>query len=38
MHDPGRRERTIDRPLEPRFKKLYSQILESGSCAPLALN
>jgi hypothetical protein len=38
MHDPGKRERTIDRPLEPRFKKLYSEILQSGSCAPLALN
>ena len=23
IHDPGKRERTPDRPLEPRFKKLY---------------
>jgi hypothetical protein len=38
IHDPGKRERTIDRPLEPRFKKLYSQILQSGSCSALALN
>jgi len=38
IHDPGKRERTIDRPLEPRFKKLYGQILESGSCSALALN
>ncbi len=38
IHDPGKRERTIDRPLEHRFKKLYIQILSSGSCSPLALN
>jgi len=38
IHDPGRRERTIDRPLEPRFKKLYKQILSGGTCSPLALN
>jgi len=37
IHDPGRRERTIDRPLEQRFKKLYQQILSSASCSPLAL-
>jgi hypothetical protein len=38
IHDPGKRERTIDRPLEYRFKKLYNQILSSGSCSALALN
>jgi hypothetical protein len=38
MHDPGRRERTIDHPLEPRYKKLYEQILSQRSCSPLALN
>ena len=38
IHDPGKRERTADRPLEPRFKKLCHQILESASCAPVALN
>ena len=31
-HDPRRRkrERTVDRPLEPRFKKLYEQICRAG--------
>jgi hypothetical protein len=38
IHDPGKRERTADRPLEPRYKKLCSQILSSGSCSALALN
>jgi len=38
IHDPGRRERTIDRPLEPRYKKLYSQIMSGGTCSALALN
>jgi len=38
MHDPGKRERTADRPIEPRFKKLCGQILSSGSCSALALN
>jgi hypothetical protein len=38
IHDPGKRERTPDRPLEHRFKKLYNQILSSGSCSALALN
>ena len=28
----------VDRPLEHRFKKLYTQILSSGSCSALALN
>ena len=38
IHDPGKRERTPDRPLEPRYKKLYEQIMSSHSCSPLALN
>jgi hypothetical protein len=38
IHDPGKRERTVDRPLEPRYKKLYQQILSSGTCSALALN
>jgi hypothetical protein len=38
MHDPGKRERTADRPLEPRYKKLCGQILSSASCSPVALN
>jgi Transglycosylase SLT domain len=38
MRDPGKRERTPDRPLEPRFKKLCGQILSSASCSALALN
>lgn len=38
MHDPGKRERSADRPLEPRFKKLCGQILQSASCSALALN
>jgi hypothetical protein len=38
IHDPGRRERTVDRPLEPRYKKLCSQILSGGTCAAVALN
>ena len=38
IHDPGKRERTADRPLEPRFKKLCEQIRSSGTCSPLALN
>jgi len=37
IHDPGKRERTVDRPLEKRFKKLYNEILSSGSCSALAL-
>jgi len=36
IHDPGKRERTVDRPLEKRFKKLYNEILSSGSCSQLA--
>jgi len=38
MHDPGRRERTVDRPLEPRYRKLYADIMSGGTCSPLALN
>jgi len=38
IHDVGKRERTVDRPLEPRYKKLYEQILSSGTCSALALN
>jgi hypothetical protein len=39
VHDPGKRERTADRPMEPRYKKLCSQILSSSnSCAAVALN
>jgi hypothetical protein len=38
IHDPGKRERTVDRPLEPRYKKLYEEIMSSGTCSALALN
>jgi hypothetical protein len=38
IHDVGKRERTADRPLEPRFKKLCAQIMSAGTCSPLALN
>ncbi len=38
IHDPGKRERTVDRPLEPRYKKLCEQILSGGTCSALALN
>jgi hypothetical protein len=38
IHDPGRRDRTVDRPLEPRYKKLCSQILSGGTCSAVALN
>jgi hypothetical protein len=38
IHDPGKRERTVDRPLEPRYKKLYSQIMSGGTCSAIALN
>jgi hypothetical protein len=36
IHDPGKRERTADRPIEPRYKKLTGQILSSNSCSALA--
>jgi len=40
MHDPGKRDRTIDRPLEPRYKKLCEQIKSSATpaCSAIALN
>jgi hypothetical protein len=38
IHDPGKRERTPDRPLEPRYRKLYEQIMSSHTCSALALN
>jgi hypothetical protein len=38
IHDPGKRERTVDRPIEPRYRKLYAQILSGGTCSALALN
>ena len=38
IRDPGKRERTADRPLEPRFKKLCQQIMDSASCSPVASN
>jgi hypothetical protein len=38
VHDPGKRERTADRPVEPRYKKLCSEILSTGSCSAVALN
>jgi hypothetical protein len=38
MQDPGKRARTADRPLEPRYKKLCGQILSSTSCSAVALN
>jgi hypothetical protein len=38
MHDVGRRERTVDRPMEPRYRKLCSQIQSvAGSCGAVAL-
>ena len=38
IHDIGKRERTPDRPMEARYKKLTEQILSAGTCSPLALN
>jgi transglycosylase-like protein with SLT domain len=38
IHDPGKRERTADRPMEPRYKKLCGQILSSATCSAVALN
>jgi hypothetical protein len=39
MQDPGKRPRTADRPMEPRYKKLCEQIhASSTSCAAVALN
>jgi transglycosylase-like protein with SLT domain len=37
IHDRGQRERTPDRPIEPRFRKLCSQIQEvGGQCSNVA--
>jgi hypothetical protein len=37
IRDPGQRARTPDRPVEPRFRKLCSQIREAGGlCAKVA--
>jgi len=38
MHDPGKRQRTADRPLEARYKKLCTQIQSVGTCSAVALN
>ena len=38
VRDPGKRERTADRPVEARYKKLCSEILSTGSCSAVALN
>jgi hypothetical protein len=34
IHDPGKRPRTADRPVEPRYRKLCEQIREAGSACP----
>jgi hypothetical protein len=37
VHDRGQRDRTADRPIEARFRKLTSQIDEvGGQCANMA--
>jgi hypothetical protein len=36
IHDPGRRARTPDTPLEPRYKKLCEQIGSVNSCSAIA--
>ena len=39
IRDAGRPERTVDRPMEPRYRKLCSQIQSiDGTCAAVALN
>jgi hypothetical protein len=39
IQDPGKRARTVDRPMEARYKKLCDQIHASAtSCAAVALN
>jgi Transglycosylase SLT domain len=38
IRDAGRRERTVDRPLEPRYKKLCTQIQSVGACSAVAVN
>lgn len=38
VHDVGRRQRTVDRPLEARYKKLCTQIQSVRSCSAVAMN
>jgi hypothetical protein len=38
VHDAGKRERTADRPLEARYRKLCTQIQSVGACSAVALN
>ena len=38
MHDIGKRQRTVDRPMEPRYKKLCTQIQSVRSCSAVAMN
>ena len=38
MHDIGKRDRTVDRPMEARYKKLCTLIQSVRSCAAVAMN
>ena len=38
MHDVGKRDRTVDRPMETRYKKLCTLIQSVRSCAAVAMN
>jgi hypothetical protein len=38
VHDVGKRDRTIDRPIEARYKKLCTQIQSVHSCSAVAMN
>ena len=38
IHDIGKRQRTVDRPMEPRYKKLCTQIQSVRSCSAVAMN
>ncbi|HEX2658064.1 MAG TPA: transglycosylase SLT domain-containing protein [Polyangia bacterium] len=38
IHDVGKRQRTVDRPLEARYKKLCTQIQSVRSCSAVAMN
>lgn len=38
MHDVGKRDRTVDRPIEARYKKLCAEIEAVHSCAAVAMN
>lgn len=38
VHDVGKRDRTADRPVEPRYKKLCTQIQSVHSCSAVAMN